>query len=203
MTVLLGVFDPPWLSDSGGGGKGANAQYALMHGRLLARQILAANLWTGDDALGWCWTTTLSIVSGEAHEFIATLGMRPCATWPWIKTEEPPDDDGWVRLRRKPGIGQWQFCDHEILVTCRRGSLKLPDVRQRSPIFAPVGEHSEKPEEAWRRIESVSADVLRGVDDVVATEFFSRTPRRGWGAYGTLDGPDTPVRHEPARGEWR
>lgn len=187
------MHDPPWLSDSGGGGKGANAQYALLHGRKVAGQIRMSGVWDMQvDALAWVWATTLSMVSGEVHEYIATLGLRPCCTWPWVKVEDEPDELGRFVLRRKPGMGQWQFCDHEFLITCRRGNVQLPEVRERSPILEPVTDrHSEKPQKAWRLIESVSRSALRKHSAIDAVEFNSRAPRPGWGAYGTLD-PDNP-----------
>lgn len=104
--AFLAVLDPAWKSDSGGGGKGANAQYALESGRNMAGQIRTSGVWPMEgDALAWVWATTLSIVSGETHEFIARLGLRPCATFVWVKTEGEADDDHF-RLRRVPGIAR-------------------------------------------------------------------------------------------------
>ena len=200
--AFLAVLDPAWKSDSGGGGKGANAQYALESGRNMAGQIRTSGVWPMEgDTLAWVWATTLSIVSGETHEFIARLGLRPCATFVWVKTEGEADDDHF-RLRRVPGIGQWQRCDHEFLILCRRGSVDLPDVKSRSVILAPIGAHSEKPDDGWRLIDSVSRQALRSKLSVDAVEFFCRSPRPGWGAYGTLAGPNTPVVFEPAAQEW-
>lgn len=247
--VFLAALDPAWKSDSGGGGKGANAQYALESGRALAGQIRLSGLWPmGGDALCWVWATTLSMCSGEAHEFIARLGLRPCASFVWVKTDDVEVWGGssaeittaiasalrglwgggstltdlvkavasalprqvFKVLRRVPGIGQWQRCDHEFLILCRRDAggglpsvIQLPKNKSRSVIFASVGEHSEKPQEAWRLIEDVSRQALDGLEVSASIEFFCRAPRFGWGAWGTLDGPDGPVRFQAADGDWR
>lgn len=163
----------------------------------------AMPVWPLDgDALAWVWATTLSIASGETHEFIARLAMRPCATWAWIKTEDE-GIGGVFELRHRQGIGQWQRCDHEFLITCRRGDVELPEAKQRSVILSPAGEHSAKPAAAWSVIESVSKSSLRLHNTVDAVEFNSRLPREGWAAYGTLDGPDSPVSFRAADRPWK
>lgn len=100
----------------------------------------------------------------------------------------------------RPGIGFYEMCEHEFLFLCRRGDLpagaheRLKKVRPRSVIYAPRGEHSAKPEEAWSQvIEPVSRAILPGVRGV---EFNARVRRPGWAGYGRLDGEKQPLRYE-------
>lgn len=79
-----------------------------------------------------------------------------------------------------------------------RQARETADVaRARSVIYAPRGKHSEKPEAAWAVIERASRSSLEG--DVRGVEFFARTQRPGWGAWGTLNGPHTPAVFRPAQ----
>lgn len=96
-----------------------------------------------------------------------------------------------------PGIGQWTRCEHEHLLVCRRGDVQVPSFqdRQRSVIYAPRGEHSAKPEEAWAVIE---ATALSSTGLRAGVEFFARHRRRAWGAWGHLDGAANPARYERA-----
>lgn len=93
---------------------------------------------------------------------------------------------------RKMGLGQWQRTEHEHLLVCRRGALSVPVPadRQRSVIHAERGRHSAKPEEGWRIIETTSRSVVGDFDERVlerghiGVEFFARTPRKDWLAFG-------------------
>lgn len=211
--TFLAVLDPAWKSDQGGGGKGANNHYHLSSSRALAGAVRNSGAWPMDaDGIAWVWATTLSVIDGSFHDFVGRLAVRPCASFVWSKTDDVVvvDEIGVPHTfkvpRRSPGIGRYQRCDHEFLILCRRGDdLEMPEgegSQHRSVISASVAAHSAKPQEAWALIESASRSILRGHDDVVATEFFCREQRPGWGAWGTLDGPEAPVVYRPATERW-
>lgn len=97
----------------------------------------------------------------------------------------------------KKGIGQWSRCEHEFLLLCRHGDVSIPppEARPRSVIYAPRGEHSEKPEQAWRQV--IEPIAWHCMPDRVGVEFNCRSQRPGWAAFGALDGEDKPLRYSP------
>lgn len=207
---FLAVCDPNWASDAGGGGKGAQEHYALAGVEAIAWSMRTSPPWVDvGPGLLWMWATTLALCSGDAHALARALGLRVCAGWVWAKVDDAgcgferrePDDchpDGWFaiptfRAPRRMGLGQWQRCEHEHLLLCRRGGVSVPppESRPRSMIYAPRAEHSAKPDAAWAVIETVSHAVMPGV---VGCEWNARVCRAGWAAFGRLDGEDAPLR---------
>lgn len=175
----------------------------------------------GRAGLLWMWATSTAVVRGDAHGLAALLGFRLCCGFVWCKVDVIDNDeakwawryanprrcidgewqDGPAALHAPParmGLGQWSRVEHEHLLLCRRGDVKVPPppARCRSVIYAPRGRHSEKPEAAWRVIETTSRAVLPGV---VGCEWNARTLRPGWHAYGRLDGEGAPPRFEQCR----
>lgn len=201
---FLVVVDPNWSADSGGGGRGADSHYELADTASMAIAYRRSPPWRDvGPGLLWLWATTLAFSKGDAHTLCRTLGFRPCASFVWCKVD-PAEGYGfltghdvalpgaWTPPARM-GLGQWQRTEHEHLLLARRGDVKVPPpgARQRSVVYAPRGEHSAKPEEAWRVIEATSRGSLG--DDVVGVEFNARVQRAGWIACGRLDGEDAPV----------
>jgi hypothetical protein len=256
MTFVF-TMDPPWNTDDGGGGKGAN-NHATLGVDEIAQVVRRSQPWSDTgNAVGWMWATSLAFVEGQAHALANLLHMRICSGFVWAKVDEvtsvravpsplevacpaclsPPagpttmntchcDVDGaghdgfhparWRAAReasfaasvsdddvfRPPtfmGLGFYQRCEHEHLLLLRRGTITVPrpSARSRSVIYAPrTPVHSEKPAKAWRLIERTTSAIVGRASGGV--EFFSRAPRPGWGAWGTLDGPHTPARFLPS-----
>ena len=89
----------------------------------------------------------------------------------------------WVKQNIKSmgfftGLGYYTRANPEqcLLATCGAG-LKRTDRSVRRLIVAPRGRHSEKPIEAYRRIERLFGNVSR-------IELFARRTRAGWDAFG-------------------
>lgn len=210
MTPFLAVLDPTWPCERGGGKikRGADRHYDLARSvAQLAQEYRASPPWrdTGPGLL-WLWSTSAALMLGQAHELVHLLSFRAAAGFVWCKVDTADDccEDcvhGACAEHRAPrftaparmGLGQWSRCEHEHLLLCRRGDVKVPPppARQRSVIYAPRGAHSEKPEAAWLVIEATSRAVLPGV---VGCEWNARVQRPGWSAYGRLDGEDNPLR---------
>jgi N6-adenosine-specific RNA methylase IME4 len=222
---FLAVIDPNWSVESGGGRRGAQHHYELASVDAIAQQYRASPPWrdTGPGLL-WMWATGAAILAGDAHALARSLGFRACAEWVWAKVDEAPhctecgtpsEDCGRApnmkccpdcthgrpsaafTIPAQMGLGQWGRKEHEHLWLCRRGDVSVPPPpsRPRSMIYAPRGRHSEKPEPAWRVIETVSDAVLPGV---IGCEWNARAQRPGWDAYGALDGEGQPLRHARA-----
>lgn len=79
---------------------------------------------------------------------------------------------------RKPelGMGHWTRDEAEICLLGTRGNPKRASMDVRQVIDAPVGRHSEKPEEFRVRVERLTAGPY--------LELFGRTPRPGWTVWG-------------------
>ena len=202
--IYLATMDPPWSSDNGGGGRGAQNHYGLSGPAAIAAAVQQSGMWQQQgDALVWVWVTTRALVTMQAFALMTFLDVVPVSSFVWNKCDDRipsmmqrqrggPRRDRQRPLRRKMGLGQWQRTEHEHLFVCRRGSIGVPPPshRHRSTIYAPRGRHSAKPEEAWRVIESTSAGIvgdlgfLSSVHGYCGTEFFARTARPGWRAFG-------------------
>lgn len=190
---FLVVCDPAWNADAGGGGRGAGEHYALSGVDAIAAAMRTSSAWRDEGpGLLWMWATTSAFIAGDAHALARLLGFRPCAGFVWCKVDTT-EAEGAFRAPRRMGLGQWSRVEHEHLVLCRRGNVRVPPpaARSRSVIYAPRGEHSEKPAAAWSVIEWTSRAVLGF--DVRGVEFNARVVRPGWVAVGRLEGEDGPV----------
>lgn len=210
LAPFLATCDPPWTVDAGGGGRGAQNHYPLTGVDGIAHVMRTSPPWRDvGPGLLWMWATSSAFVTGNAHLLAHALGFRPCAGFVWAKVDghvaTMGNDECGIPIvgtlfapPRRMGLGQWSRCEHEHLLLCRRGDVKVPPPgeRRRSVIYALRSKHSGKPEAAWGVIEQVSRASLG--PDVVGVEYFARTRRAGWHAFGRLDGEDKPPRWEAA-----
>jgi hypothetical protein len=114
-----------------------------------------------------------------------------------IDAVDEHDGTGVFAPRARMGIGQWSRKDHEHLLLCKRGSVPVPgtESRPRSVIYAPVGEHSEKPDKAWTQV--IEPIARASAPGSIGIEFNCRSQRPGWAAFGALDGEHAPLRYAP------
>ena len=153
------VLDPPW--NEKGGSRGADKHYDLIETRDLPRVILRSPLWNpARNAHLWMWATANFVP--DALWLMGALGFRYVSMAVWVK----------------PSIGLGQYLRHrqEPLFFGVRGRLHTQDRGVDSVIEAPRGRHSEKPGEAYKRIERVSPGPR--------AELFARAPREGWDVWG-------------------
>ncbi len=94
----------------------------------------------------------------------------------WIKTRTPSLKDGVDPF--VVGLGKYTRAGAEQCWICKRGR-GLPRVSrsERQVIFAPLREHSRKPDE-------IADSIVRLHGDVPRIELFARTPRPGWTVWG-------------------
>ena len=92
----------------------------------------------------------------------------------------------WVKDRL--GLGYWCRNQHELLLIGTRGQVIAPAPGSQFPsvISAPVGRHSEKPEDFYRIIESYFPTVSR-------IELFARNGRENWYSWGNQAPEQEPV----------
>lgn len=153
-TILA---DPPWDIQQRGE-RGANQHYPLMTlDKICALRIdrLAA-----DNAHLWLWTTNAAVPA--AHQVIEAWGFRYVSVLTWVKP----------RL----GLGNYLRNASEQLLFAVRGKAPILYRSQPTWLFAPVQEHSHKPEEVYGVIERCSPGPY--------LELFARRPRPGWDVWG-------------------
>lgn len=175
--------DPPWAENGGGKVKrGADRHYKTLktadivdvHRRYFAEV-------GGPDPSGcllWMWATSNHLV--DAIEVMRALGFRYVTSLVWVKTT----------TTGKPhvGLGQRTRQRHELLLLGVMGKVAVPAPQDRpdSVIVAPRGRHSEKPQDAYDRIQRACAGPR--------LEVFGRAAREGW----TVVGNEAPVQKGPA-----
>lgn len=90
--------------------------------------------------------------------------------------------EGFINARKgglcRSGLGQYARGSHEILLFGTRGKAHMPptDARPKSVQFAPISEHSRKPE--------LFADIIEACSPGPRLEMFARRQRPGWAVFG-------------------
>lgn len=87
----------------------------------------------------------------------------------------------WVKTTKQPGgyavgLGHYTRSNAEVVLLGTRGKPERLSHAVRQIIAEPRGEHSRKPDEAYRRIEALFAGPY--------IELFARRAREGWAAWG-------------------
>ncbi len=170
-TFTTFLLDPPW-PESGGGKirRGAERHYPLMKVRDMPATILGSGLWRpAEHAHVWLWTTNTYLP--DALWLLGRLGARYRTNVVWVK--------------QRPGIGQYFRGKHELLLFATIGNGKHPSVYSGrrdlpSEFHANRTRHSVKPPESYELIEARSVGLR--------VEFFARTARPGWTAWGPHSG---------------
>lgn len=151
--------DPPW--NEKGGSRGADKHYPLLPTSELPRVMMQSPLWRpAANAHLWLWVTANFLKDGIF--VLEALGFRYVSFAVWVKPSI--------------GIGQYIRLRHEPILFGVRGRLHTQDHGVDGVIEEPRGRHSEKPEEAYRRIARVSPGPR--------LEMFARAPRAGWDVWG-------------------
>lgn len=170
------LADPPWQHQQVGN-KGASKQYPLMTlDRIKAMPIaeLAA-----DDSHCWLWVTNSSLRDG--YDVLEAWGFTPRSILTW----------------NKPGLGLGHYLrnstEHVLFGTRGRSPVKFRG--QPSWLWAPVQDHSHKPEEQYAIIERISEKPY--------LELFARRRHPGWDVWGNEVPSDVRVRGYPVPSDRR
>lgn len=186
----LVVADPPWpFKDKlPGAGRGAEKHYSLMTVGDIAAYLQVARFVgeLADDCALLLWRVASQVE--EAYFVLRSWGFEPKSELVWVKrnkvcpdcVRDPPhgcprskDCDGYVYHF---GMGRTVRAAHETCVVATRGKVKPLHMSQRSIFFAPVGRHSQKPDEFYR----IAAELFAGP----RLELFARRNREGWTCVG-------------------
>lgn len=161
-TTILA--DPPWAMHQQGKW-GASAHYPVMS--LEAIKALPVKRLATDNAHLWMWATNSGL--DQQLSVIEAWGFTYRAALTWIKP--------YFRL------GNYLRHQTEHLLFCTRGTLPIQFKSQGTWFYAPLQEHSHKPEEQFAIIERCSPGPY--------LELFARRPQPGWESWGNeIDGRD-------------
>jgi N6-adenosine-specific RNA methylase IME4 len=153
-TILA---DPPWDVQQTGA-RGASQHYDLMSLEAIAAMPVADL--AADDAFLWLWVTNATLRAG--YDVMEAWGFTPRSPLTWIKP----------RL----GLGNFLRNSTEHLIMGTRGRIQVNFRGQPTWLFAPLQDHSHKPEEQYAVIERIS--------DGPYLELFARRHQPGWDAWG-------------------
>lgn len=154
-TILA---NPPWDCLQVGGNRGAVHQYELLPVEEIAR--LPVSGLAAANAHLWLWVTNASLFAGAAVMEAWGFTYRSILTW----------------VKPRFGMGQYLRTQTEHLLLGTRGRAPVLFRGQGSWFYAPVQEHSHKPEEQYAIIERLSPGPY--------LELFARRPRLGWEVWG-------------------
>jgi len=104
----------------------------------------------------------------------------------WIKVAEIGTGEmtGWIRPGGLPSTGKTTRKGVENMLGAKRGKgIPIRDHGVDQRVFAVVGEHSEKPDGAYRALERLYGDVPR-------LEIFATKERPGWTGWGHIKGSE-------------
>lgn len=133
-TILA---DPPWDVQQRGD-RGAASHYQLMS--LDAIKAMPVSQLAAADAHCWLWVTNATLRAG--YDVMEAWGFTPRSPLTWIKP----------RL----GLGVYLRNATEHLILGTRGNAPVRFRAQPTWMFAPIQEHSHKPEEQYAVIERIS-----------------------------------------------
>jgi len=174
------MADPPWDVQQKGGKNslGADRHYKLM----TLDQIKAMPVADfADPASSHCWLWVTNATLRHGYDVLEAWGFTPRSPLTWCKPRFT--------------LGNYLRNSTEHLLLGTRGKAPVKFKAQPTWMFAPLAEHSHKPEEQFAVIERISHGPY--------LELFARRRRLGWDAWGNeidsdIDIPGYPVPDSPA-----
>lgn len=151
------MADPPWDIQQKGS-RGAVRHYPLMS--LEAIKGLRVARVAAENSHCWVWVTNATVHAGR--EVLEAWGFEYRSILTWIKP--------------KFGLGNYLRNQTEHVLLGTRGRAPVRFRSQGSWFYAPVQEHSHKPEEIFAIVERMSPGPF--------LELFARRKRPGWHAWG-------------------
>ena len=167
------MADPPWKYETwsdDGQGRSAERHYRTMTVDEI-KAVPVGELAAPDCVLFlWC----VRPFGREAYEIIEAWGFTfSTRAFTWVK--QNPSGEGWHM-----GPGHWTRANPEICLLAKRGKPRRRDRGVQELIIAPRGEHSEKPAEAYKRVERLVGGPY--------LDLFARESPEGWHGWGDQAG---------------
>ena len=172
----INYADPPWEYKQSGGVNGSRGMAKTHYATMPTEDIcnLPVDKIAGGGAICFLWATFPNI--SEAVKVMEAWGFQyKTAAFVWIKTYPKSGKPFW-------GMGAYTRANAEVcLLGISKGFKAKEQIKSHAVhqiVEAPVGRHSEKPDEVRRRIVELLGDVPR-------IELFARERAEGWDAWGT------------------
>jgi N6-adenosine-specific RNA methylase IME4 len=183
--------DVPWSYEDwseAGEGRNAKRHYPCMPDHEIARLPVLAH--AASDCHLFFWVTGPMLVAGRHVRIMRSWGFEPSAlAFVWVKLNDRWHprwmgflDDAITFM----GLGHTIRQSVEVCLLGRRGSPMRLSKRVRQVIFAPLREHSRKPESVYERIEAYCPGPR--------LDLFGRQSRSGWTVTGNEKNKFDPVR---------
>ncbi len=154
------VVDPPWPYGNQDDYDRQYMRVATPYPEMALEEIAAIELPAADDCVLWLWTTHRFLP--HAFPLIESWGFEYRVTVTWAKD--------------RMGMGRWLRSQSEVCLMATRGHPRVDLKGQTTVVHAPMRQHSRKPDEFYRMVESLC--IGRRLD------FFSRERRTGWAQMG-------------------
>jgi len=163
--------DPPWpFVTWGESGKGRSPDNHYGTNAIDEIMKLPVAALAADHCALLLWCTGPHIAIGSHVKVIEAWGFRPSTiAFDWIK--QSPRGDGF-----HVGMGYWSRSNSEQCFIAIKGSPRRLATDVHQVVIAPVGEHSEKPDEVRRRIERLLPGPY--------LELYGRKQVEGWCVWG-------------------
>ncbi|MFA6695046.1 MAG: MT-A70 family methyltransferase [Sphaerochaeta sp.] len=177
-TAMVDV--PHQFSNARTGGSlksGASQKYPVMS--LDEVKALPITSIMADDSLLLYWTPTA--LKKESLDVIQAWGYKYVTTLYWIKMQKNAPE------KVKMGMGFNVRSAVEECWICKKGKVPALRIQKPNVIFAPIGKHSAKPDEAYQFFEPA----ISRLDLEPKADIFARISRDGWVPFGNeIDGLD-------------
>lgn len=174
------LADPPWITQQTGGknSRGAERHYSLMTLDEI-KAMPVADLADPESSHLWLWVTNATLRYG--FEIMEAWGFTPRSPLTWIKPRFT--------------LGNYLRNATEHLLFGTRGNAPVQFRSQPTWMYAPLQDHSHKPEEQYAVIERISPTGPY-------LELFARRRHPGWDVWGNeidsdIDIPGYPVPSSP------
>ncbi len=152
------VIDPPWPygTEYDPDGRRSASPYPEMS----LEDIAGIQLPAADDCILWLWTTHKFMRYSFA--ILDKWGFRDVAILTWVKS--------------RMGLGSWLRSQTEYCIMAVKGHPKINLTNQTTVIHGDMREHSRKPDEFYKLVDSLCVGYK--------IDWFSREKREGWDQYG-------------------
>jgi N6-adenosine-specific RNA methylase IME4 len=164
--------DPPWPFETWSARGKVYSSVDNHYGTSALEEIakLPVAALAADNCALFLWCTFPHIAVGTHVEIIRAWGFKPSTiAFVWVK--QNPGGDG-----LHSGMGYCTKANAEAVIYATKGSPSRLATDVHQIVFAPVGEHSAKPEEVRRRIERLFPGPY--------LELYARNPVEGWTVWG-------------------
>ncbi len=152
------VIDPPW--PYGTEYDEETRRVGSPYPEMSLEEIININIPAKDDCVLWLWTTHKFM--RESFKILDKWGFQDKMIVTWVKN--------------RMGMGSWLRSKSEFCIMAIKGNPVITLTNQTTVLNADVREHSRKPDEFYKMVESLCTGIK--------LDYFSREKRDGWYQYG-------------------